>query len=139
MDQAIDGRCHCGAVTFRIATLPERATICNCSVCRRYGAIWAYGWANEDVWTEDPDRLRAQYVHGDREIGFHHCIRCGCITDWQGLVPHVTPNGERTRIAVNLRLADPGAVALIPLRLFDGADAFMERPGDGRCIADIVV
>ncbi|NGM48586.1 hypothetical protein G5B46_03085 [Caulobacter sp. 602-2] len=34
--------CHCGAVGFAIETAPTEVTQCNCSICRRYGVLWAY-------------------------------------------------------------------------------------------------
>ena len=34
--------CHCGAVRLELARRPRRLTDCNCSICRRYGALWAY-------------------------------------------------------------------------------------------------
>lgn len=45
--EMVEGSCHCGAVRWRFAGVPESATACNCSVCRRYGALLAYdfeGW-----------------------------------------------------------------------------------------------
>jgi hypothetical protein len=42
----------------------------------------------------------------------------------------------RRRIAVNLRLAEPAAVAKIPIDHFDGFDTFTDLPRDGRCVAD---
>jgi hypothetical protein len=34
--------CHCGAIGLEFARRPRKLTQCNCSICRRYGAIWAY-------------------------------------------------------------------------------------------------
>jgi len=45
----IEGSCHCGAVRWRLEATPEAATACNCTVCRRYAALWAYGHEGEDV------------------------------------------------------------------------------------------
>ena len=45
----IEGSCHCGAVRWSFAGDPGGATACNCTVCRRYGVLWAYGHADEDV------------------------------------------------------------------------------------------
>ena len=36
------GTCHCGAVTIKLPSAPEKATSCNCSLCRRLGGLWAY-------------------------------------------------------------------------------------------------
>ena len=38
------GACHCEAVRFEIAEPPEWVLDCNCTLCRRYGALWAYSW-----------------------------------------------------------------------------------------------
>jgi hypothetical protein len=43
----------------------------------------------------------------------------------------------RRRIAVNLRLAAPEAVAAIPIDHFDGLVSFEDLPRDGRCVADM--
>lgn len=34
--------CHCGSVRIRVRRAPRTVTRCNCSICRRYGALWAY-------------------------------------------------------------------------------------------------
>jgi hypothetical protein len=132
----INGSCHCGAVHWTFAGRPEDATICNCTICRRYGAIWAYDWLDERITVRAAADARDAYIWGDKEILFHRCATCGCVTDWTGRAPH--KNGK-TRIAVNLRLAEPAEVADIPLRLFEGRDTFEDLPQDGRCIRDIVV
>jgi hypothetical protein len=43
----------------------------------------------------------------------------------------------RRRIAVNLRLAPPDAVAAVPIDHFDGLASFADLPRDGRCVADM--
>jgi hypothetical protein len=52
---------------------------------------------------------------------------------WRGLQKNET---GKTRIAVNLRLAEPTAVAHIPIDHFDGLDTFDDLPRDGKCVAD---
>jgi hypothetical protein len=42
----------------------------------------------------------------------------------------------RIRTAVNLRLAEPGAVAAIPIDHFDGLDTFEDLGRDGKCVSD---
>lgn len=128
--QTIKGACHCGNVTWQFAGTPDTATACNCTVCRRYGVLWAYDFLDEGITVTGSTR---GYVRGDL-IAFHFCENCGCVTWWQGLEP-----GEdgRRRIAVNLRLAEPDAVVDIPIRKFDGLDSFETLPTDGRCVADL--
>lgn len=36
----LEGNCHCGQAGWTLASAPESATACNCSVCRRYGLHW---------------------------------------------------------------------------------------------------
>jgi len=38
----LSGSCHCGAVVVNVARRPRQLTDCNCSICRRYGTLWAY-------------------------------------------------------------------------------------------------
>lgn len=126
----LEGACHCGAATWRFDGLPETATVCSCTICRRYGVIWAYGWDGSDVHVAGDLQ---DYVWGDRDIAFRFCPTCGCVVCWRGIEPH---EGGRHRIAVNLRLAEPGPVAAIPIRRFDGLDTWEDRPPDGRRVAD---
>jgi hypothetical protein len=126
----IEGSCHCGAVRWSFEGMPESATACNCTVCRRYGVLWAYDYEGEGIRVSGPTRA---YVRG-QGIGFHFCPDCGCIAYWRALAPGA--DGRR-RIAVNLRLADPEAVGTIIIDHFDGLNSFEDLPRDGRCVADM--
>lgn len=35
-------RCHCGTLTFTVPHLPDTLNQCQCSFCRKAGALWAY-------------------------------------------------------------------------------------------------
>lgn len=126
----IDGKCHCGAVHWRFDGLPGSATACNCTVCRRYGTLWAYDYLDQKITVTGPTRA---YVWGDKSLGFHFCPDCGCVAYWLGIEPD--PKARR-RIAVNLRLAEPDVVAAIPMRHFDGLTTWADLPADGRMVAD---
>jgi len=125
----IEGSCHCGAVQWRFDGLPDAATACNCTVCRRYGVLWAYDYEGERIHVSGDTRA---YVRGD-SIGFHFCPTCGCVAYWRSLAPN---HHGRRRIAVNLRLTEPGPVAHLPVRHFDGLDRFEDLPDDARRVAD---
>jgi len=125
----IEGSCACGALTWRFKGMPEGATACNCTACRRYGALWAYDHEGEGIHVSGPTTA---YVRGD-SLGFHFCPTCGCMAYWRGL----QPNGQgQRRIAVNLRLADPQRVADVPIDHFDGLASWEDLPRDGRCVRD---
>jgi len=127
----IEGSCHCGKVRWRFDGVPESATACSCTVCRRYGVLWAYGYEDEGVAVSGPTRA---YVRGDARLGFHFCPDCGCVAYWRSRA--AGPDGRR-RIAVNLRLAEPDAVASIAVRRFDGLARWETLSSDGRRVSDI--
>ena len=45
----IQGSCHCGAVGWTFEGQPNGATACSCTVCRRYGVLWAYDYEGEGI------------------------------------------------------------------------------------------
>jgi GNAT superfamily N-acetyltransferase len=126
---ALQGSCHCKAVTWAFKAMPDSATACNCTVCRRYGALWAYDYEGEGISVSGPTGL---YVRG-KAIEFHFCASCGCVAYWRA--QSADAQGRR-RIAVNLRLTEPGPVARLPIDHFDGLDTFDDLPRDGRCVGD---
>ena len=125
----IDGSCHCGAVRWHFDGEIESVTACNCTVCRRYGVLWAYDYEGERIKVSGPTKA---YVRG-KAIEFHFCPSCGCVAFWRG---RETDKEGRRRIAVNVRLTDPEAVAHLPIDHFDGFDTFDDLPRDGRCVKD---
>lgn len=127
----LEGSCHCGAVRWSFYGQPESATACNCTVCRRYGALWAYDYEDERIRVSGATRV---YARGSRTLGFHFCADCGCVAYWRALA---AGKDGRRRIAVNLRLAVPEEVAAIVLDHFDGLVSFDDLGRDGRCVADL--
>ena len=114
----IRAACHCGAVRFEISEPPDWVLDCNCTICRRYGAMWSYYHAGPDqsklLKKPDPAATEA-YVWGDRQLGFHRCKTCGCVTHWASLDP------ESERMGVNARLMDPEVLRPLRIRKLDGA------------------
>lgn len=107
--------CHCTAVRFEIADLPEWVLDCNCTICRRYGAIWSYPHASSVKLVSGTDATET-YVWGDRELEFHRCKTCGCVTHMAVLgadPPHIYGINARmiptlNPAAVRLRQKDNG-------------------------------
>ena len=126
----LEGSCLCGSVRWRYGGMPESATACSCTACRRYGVLWAYGFEGEEIQLSGSTRA---YVRGD-SLGFHFCPECGCVAYWRGLEPN---KDGRRRVAVNLRLTEPEPIADVPIRHFDGLDTWKDLPADGRCVREM--
>src|SRR5258708_39298891 len=78
----IKAACHCGAVRFEIASAPEWVLDCNCTICRRYGALWSYyrGADKAKLFFFNDTATTEIYTWNDHEIAFHRCKTCGCLT-----------------------------------------------------------
>lgn len=111
----IESVCHCGAVQISMPRHPESVTECNCSLCSRYGALWAYFTHGEVGLGAEPDATSA-YVWGDATIAFHHCRTCGCVTHYETLEPD-----SDSLFAVNARAMCPEFLEHTRVRYFDGA------------------
>ena len=111
----ITARCHCGDVEITADSLPEFLGDCNCSICRRYKALWGY-YAPESVSIKTRGDATVAYIWGDREVAFQHCRNCGCITHY------VTTELCPTRVvAVNFRMVDPALYENVRIKKIDGA------------------
>ncbi len=58
------GACHCTAIRFEIARLPDWVLDCNCTLCRRYGAIWAYPERGDVTFVGGPIATGRSLPHG---------------------------------------------------------------------------
>ncbi len=106
---------HCGAVEVSLPRRPRSITHCNCSICRRYGVLWAY-YKEEAVTVTAAPKATQSYIWGRRLQRFVRCKTCGCVVHWQRL--ESVPNG---RMGVNARLFDPEQLGPVTIRQFDGA------------------
>ena len=128
----LTGACHCGAVRWTLQASPQSVTACNCTICRRYGALWAYGIMDVDIVTTGQTGIYRRSDSGD--IDFHFCAACGCLTHYVGS----TGDQDGRRVAaVNVRMADLAEIETLPIRHFDGDDTFEALPGDGRTVKDL--
>ena len=114
----LSATCHCGTVRIEVARKPRKLAECNCSICRRYGAVWAY-YTRKSVRISCPPDAISAYLWGDRSIEFYHCKKCGCITHYESV-----KKTSDSRIAVNARNMRPEDIASIRVRMFDGASTW---------------
>jgi hypothetical protein len=114
----LKGSCHCGAVQLQISRKPRRLTSCNCSICRRYGTLWAY-YDRSQIRISARKGAMASYSWGNKRLRFVRCAACGCITHWEPV-----NKAKRRRMGVNIRNFDPAEVESIRVRRLDGADTW---------------
>jgi hypothetical protein len=113
----VEASCHCGAVRLEIAAGPETVTDCNCSICRRYGVLWAYYEPKQVAFAAGGGATQF-YMWGDKSLEFHRCRNCGCVTHWASV------DKSRGRMGVNARLMPLEILAKTRVRRLDGADTW---------------
>jgi hypothetical protein len=115
----IKAACHCGAVRFEVSEAPAWVLDCNCTLCRRYGAMWSYYLDEEGqakLLSKPDPATTATYTWLDHEIATHHCRTCGCITHAEAIA------------------RDPPAILALNARMMvglDGANIEVRRIDNG--------
>lgn len=111
----VKGSCHCGRVTVEVPSAPDRLNECRCSICYRYGALWAY-YKRGDVevlvgdgtgsgaHAEQKFYVRTDCPPADGDIGFYFCDHCGCMTHWWGVGETEKRAGADVKMGVNFRM-----------------------------------
>ena len=107
----IESSCVCGAVHLKINRAPDEVLDCNCTLCRRYGTLWAY-YSPKDVIV--PSGLTDTFMRGPKQAEFHRCKICGCVTHWSAL------DKTYDRMGVNARLMAPEVLSRARVRSWDG-------------------
>ncbi len=114
----LSATCHCGAVKVDVPRKPRSLTNCNCSMCRRYGVLWAY-YRDAEVRLVAEPGVTDEYIWGRRSQRFIRCRDCGCVMQWRKLTVDAG-----TWTGVNARNFEPAALGAVRIRLLDGADTW---------------
>ena len=109
-----EGGCHCGRVRYRIETALTQVTDCNCSICAKRGALWAFVKAPQFTLLKGEQAL-TDYLFAKRKLHHLFCESCGVGSYSRGSAP----NGEPT-FAVNVRCLDGVDIAALKLVPFNG-------------------
>lgn len=130
----LTGTCHCGSASWTLIGEPGSITACNCSLCSRYGALWAYDFEGERVAVQGDTSTYRRIGKADPALEIIFCPSCAGVLAYRGL--RVEADG-RTRMAVNVRLAPIEDVAALAIDHFDGLDSFEDLPCDGKVVRDL--
>src|SRR5262245_10285254 len=112
MRQAYQGSCHCGRVTFELQARLDYVVDCNCSLCRRRGALWC-GVSDANLHILSGESELVLYQFNTMTAKHYFCPHCG-------IHPFTRPRLDPTRWAVNVRCIDGVDLASLPVRSFDG-------------------
>ncbi|KAI0914922.1 glutathione-dependent formaldehyde-activating enzyme [Ustulina deusta] len=101
--QLYTGSCHCGAITVGLKSQPlnkdyQGLVECNCSICARYGATWAYPPCTQVV-IEGRENLGV-YAFNTKLAVKNFCKNCGvpiCSEIKQGTDEEIAQLDEETR------------------------------------------
>lgn len=104
---AIKASCHCGRVTLELPSPPTRLNECRCSICYKYGALWAY-YPRKDVLIMASEPGSHSYLRKDSgckgEISFNWCNYCGCLMYWWGEGASSKRVGPNAKMGFNARM-----------------------------------
>lgn len=124
-DAQCEASCHCGAVKITLPELPKFLNECRCSLCFKYGVLWAYPPRNKVTITNANTASSGvnadYYCWGDRNTNFYRCNTCGCVTHWlsrQRLEDEASPG----LMGVNCRMLPSEVAQKIPWQVTTGPE-----------------
>lgn len=112
--QTFSGSCHCGAVAFTVEVDPEQSLKCNCSICSKLGAVWAFAPKAKFTLTAGQAE-QGDYLFNTRDLHHRFCTRCGIESYAEAVAPDGTPT-----VGINLRCLDGLDVDKLSPRAYDG-------------------
>lgn len=110
--------CHCGRIRIEIDRRPDYVNECNCTLCSKSGARWAY-FHPADVRVEGATSAYCREDKDDPAAEIRFCAKCGSTTHFVLTASAVAKFGNGM-VGVNTRLADDEDLAGIELRYPDG-------------------
>ena len=108
------GGWHCGLVRFQIAAEVASVVACNCSICMKRGALWAFAGADQFDLQSGEDAL-TDYQFNKKIIHHLFCRRCGVGAFSRGKAPD-----GRDTVAVNVHCLDGVDINTLKVIPFEG-------------------
>ena len=79
----INGRCHCGNISFSLEWDPQPAEIparaCGCTFCVKHGGVWTSNPKGALSVSIAERHAVSVYNFGTKTADFHVCARCGVV------------------------------------------------------------
>ena len=112
MTEAYKGGCHCGRITFQARARLDYVVDCNCSICRRTGALW-HPAAEPDLQVLGGEADLVLYQFNTKTAKHYFCRHCG-------IHPFIRPRLDPNRWAFNVRCIDGVGLSSLKVVPFDG-------------------
>ena len=110
--------CPCGRVRIELAKRPDYINACNCTLCTRSGANWAY-FHPSDVAVAGVTKTYVREDKDDPAAEVHACEACGSTTHFT-LTASAQAKFGNVQLGVNMVLADETDLTGVELRYPDG-------------------
>ena len=114
MSEWLNGSCHCGTVKFKVRTAVAPAGRCNCSLCRRKGALMSPAFPAEQLDIVSGKDDLTLYQFNTRVAKHYFCRHCG-------IYPFHQTRRDPTQWRVNLGCIEGLDVYALESTVFDGA------------------
>jgi hypothetical protein len=75
--ELLQGSCHCGTVKFEVRADVQPAARCNCSLCRRKGALMTPPFAAGELKILSGEEALTLYLFNTRTAKHYFCKHCG--------------------------------------------------------------
>ena len=109
------GSCHCGAVAYEVEGELDGVLSCNCSMCRRKGALLWFV-PRPQLRLSTPEDASAAYLFNKHVIKHRFCKTCGIHPYGEGI-----DRKGNAMAAVNVRCLDGVDLENLKVQHFDGA------------------
>ncbi len=114
MSEWLNGSCHCGTVKFKVLTAASPAGRCNCSLCRRKGALMSPSFPAENLEIVSGKEELTLYQFNTRVAKHYFCRHCG-------IYPFHQTRRDPTQWRVNLGCIEGLDVYSLDAAVFDGS------------------
>ena len=113
MKRTYSGTCHCGRVKFEVDADIDHVRVCDCSICRRRGAL-LHRVDEGDLRILTPLADLTLYQWNTRTAKDYFCPVCG-------ILPFRRPRTAPDKWSVNVRCLDGVDLAAIPVKYVHGS------------------
>ncbi|HJW42334.1 MAG TPA: GFA family protein [Rhizomicrobium sp.] len=111
--QTYRGSCHCGRVRFEVEAALDHVRVCDCSICRRRGAL-LHRVAPERIHFLTPLDDLATYTFNTHTARDYFCPTCG-------ILPFRRPRTAPGEWSINVRCLEEVDLDAIPVKRVQGS------------------